>query len=173
MIRIEAQRRQDAGADEPPAPRRRLRLLRALALGAALAATPACASLQLGQTRIENPAAAARTLDQRAYAVLHGYAAVIEEATDIVRDPSVPMGFKRALGQAERAATPAAETLEIAVAAYARARADFEAASSDTAPALERAATALTIAARRLSEAIAAAQAPVAELQDLVRAHRG
>ncbi len=156
-----------------PASNRRVRMLRALALGAALAATPACASLQLGETRIESPAAAARTLDQRAYAVLHAYAAVIEEATDIVRDPSVPMGLKRALGHAERAATPAAETLEIAVASYVSARADFEAASGDSAPTLERAATALTIAARRLSEALAAAQAPVAELQDLVRAHRG
>ncbi|MGH6949956.1 MAG: hypothetical protein ACREH4_03730 [Vitreimonas sp.] len=152
---------------------RHVRMLHALALGCALAVTPACASLQLGQTRLENPVAAARTLDQRAYAVLHGYAAIVEEATDIVGDPNVPLGFKRALGQAERAATPAAEALEIAVAAYVQARADFEAASSDSAPTLERAATALTIAARRLSEAIAAAQAPVAELQDLVRVYRG
>jgi hypothetical protein len=147
--------------------------LRALALACALAATPACASVQLGETRIENPVAAARTLDQRAYALLHSYAAVIEEATDIVRDPAVPLGFKRALGQAERAATPAAETLEIAVAAYVRARADFEAASGESQPALERAAAALTIAAQRLSQAIATAQAPVAELEDLVRARRG
>lgn len=49
--------------------------LRALALGLALAATPACASLQLGETRIENPLAAARSIDQRAYALLHAYAA--------------------------------------------------------------------------------------------------
>lgn len=165
--------RQDAGAAEPPAFRGATKLLRALMLGAALAATPACASLQLGATRIENPAAAAATLDQRAYAVLHSYAAVIEEAADIVRDPRVPLGFKRALGQAERAATPAAETLEIAVAAYVSARAGFEAAASETAPTLERAAASLTIAARRLSEALTAAQAPVAELHDLVRAHRG
>lgn len=156
-----------------PASSRRVRMLRVLALGAALAVAPACASLQLGQTRVENPAAAARTLDQRAYAVLHAYAAIVEEATDIVRDPSVPMGFKRALGQAERAATPAAETLEIAVAAYVGARADFETASAGSTAGLERAAAALAIAARRLSDAIAAAQAPVAELQDLVRAHRG
>ena len=61
--------------------------LRVLALACALAATPACASLQFGETRIENPIAAAHTLDQRAYAMLHAYAAVIEEATDIVRDP--------------------------------------------------------------------------------------
>lgn len=147
--------------------------LRVFALAIALAATPACASVQAGQTHIENPVAAARTLDQRAYAILHAYAAIIEEATDIVRDPAAPMGFKRALGQAERVATPAAETLEIAVAAYVRAKADFEAASGENEPALERAATALAIAARRLSEAIAAAQSPITELEDLVRARRG
>lgn len=147
--------------------------LRALALACALVATPACASLQVGQTEIVNPVAAARTLDQRAYAALHSYAAVIEEATDIVNDPAAPIGFKRALGQAERVATPAAETLQIAVASYVRARADFEAASGETQPTLERAATALTIAARRLSEALTSAEAPIAELQDLVRARRG
>ncbi|MBN8606741.1 MAG: hypothetical protein J0L81_07475 [Caulobacterales bacterium] len=147
--------------------------LRAIALACALAATPACASVQVADTRIENPIVAARTLDQRAYAALHAYAAVIEEATDIVRDPAAPVGFKRALGQAERVATPAAETLQIAVAAYVRARADFEAASGETQPTLERAATALTIAARRLNEALAAAEAPIAELEDLVRARRG
>lgn len=147
--------------------------LRALALSFAIAATPACASLQIGETRLENPAAAARTLDQRAYAILNAYAAVIEEATDIVRDPAAPLGFKRALGQAERVATPAAETLEIAVVAYIRARSDFEAASGQTQPSLQRAATALTIAARRLSEAMQAAEAPIAELEDLARARRG
>src|SRR5262245_46708857 len=147
--------------------------LRVLALAAALAATPACASLQIGETRFENPAAAARTLDQRAYAILNAYAAVIEEATDIVRDPAAPLGFKRALGQAERVATPAAETLEIAVVASARAPAASESASRATQPQLERAATALTIAARRLSEAMQAAEAPISELEDLVRARHG
>jgi hypothetical protein len=147
--------------------------LRVLALACALAATPACASVQAGQTEILNPVSAARTLDQRAYALLHAYAAVIEEATDIVRDPAAPLAFKRALGQAERVATPAAETLEIAVAAYVRARADFETATGESQPALERAATGLTLAARRLSEAIAAAQSPISELEDLVRARRG
>lgn len=147
--------------------------LRTLALACALAFTPACASLQLGGTQIENPVAAARTLDQRAYALLNAYAAVIEEATDIARDPAAPLAFKRALGQAERVATPAAETLQIAVAAYVGARADFEAATDASQPALDRAASALTIAARRLSDAIDAARAPVGELEDLVRARRG
>jgi hypothetical protein len=150
-----------------------IRPIRALLLGMALAATPACASLPIGGTRLENPIAAARTLDQRAYALLHAYAAVVEEATDIVRDAATPLAFKRALGQAERAATPAAETLGIVVRAYVRARADFEAASGESQPALQRSATALTIAAQRLSEAIQAAEAPVAELEGLVRAHRG
>lgn len=143
--------------------------LRAIALACALAATPACASMQIGETRIENPVAAARTLDQRAYAVLHTYAAIIEEATDIVRDPAAPMALKRALGQAELVATPSAETLQIAVTAYVRARADFETASGESQPTLERAATALTIAARRLNEAIVAAEAPISELEDIVR----
>lgn len=147
--------------------------LRVAALALALAATPACASLPLGETRLENPITAARTLDQRAYALLHAYAAIVEEATDIVRDPAAPTAFKRALGQAERAATPAAETLGIAVRAYVQARADFEAASGESQPALQRAATALTIAAHRLSEALAAAETPIAELEGLVRARRG
>jgi hypothetical protein len=147
--------------------------MRALALACALALTSACASLQLGATRIENPVAAAHTLDQRAYALLHAYAAVLEEAADIARDPAAPLAFKRALGQAERAATPALETLQIAVSAYVRARADFEAASGENQSALDRAASAMAIAARRLSGAIEAAQAPVAELEGLVRARRG
>ncbi len=110
---------------------------RTLALACALTLTPACASLQLGGTQIENPIAAARTLDQRADALLNAYAAVIEEATDIVRDPAAPLAFKCALGQAERVATPAAETLQIAVTAYVGARADFEAAT-DSQPACAR-----------------------------------
>lgn len=147
--------------------------LRALALACALTVTPACASLQLGQTRLENPIAAAQTLDQRAYALLHAYAAVVEEATDVIADPATPLPFKRALGQAERAATPAVETLQITVTAYLRARADFEAASGASQPVLQRTATALSIAARRLNEAVAAAQAPISELEGLVRARRG
>jgi len=145
---------------------------RALLLGVSLASTPACASLQLAPTRIENPFAAARTLDQRAYALLQVYAAVLEEATDIVRDPATPLALSRALGRAERAATPAAEMLEIAVAAHLRAQADFDAASAEAQPVLERAALALTIAAQRLNQAVTAAQAPVGELEQLVRARR-
>ncbi len=147
--------------------------LRVIALSLALAATPACASVRAGSTEIVNPVSAARTLDQRAYALLHSYAAIIEEATDIVRDPAAPMAFKRALGQAERIATPSAETLEIAIAAYVSARADFEAATSESQPTLERAATGLTIAARRLGAAIISAQTPITELEELVRARRG
>jgi hypothetical protein len=145
--------------------------MRALALACALTITPACASLPFGDTRIENPFTAAETLDQRAYALLHSYAAVVEEATDVIRDPAAALAFKRALGQAERIATPAAETLQIAVVAYVSARADFEAASNANQSTLERAATALSVTARRLNEAIAAAEAPIAELQDLVRVH--
>lgn len=144
--------------------------VRALTLACALALTPACASFQVGQTRIENPVAAATSLDQRAYALLQTYAAVIEGATDVVRDPATPLALTRALGQAERMATPAAEALGIAVAAYVRARGDFEAASGRDQTTLERAGLALAITARRLDEAVEAAKAPIAELQNLVRA---
>lgn len=147
--------------------------MRVLALACALTLTPACAGFKLGQTRIENPIAAAQTIDQRAYAALHAYAAVVEEATDIVADPATPLAFKRALGEAERAATPAVETLQIAITAYLRARADFDAASGASQTATQRLATALSVAARRLNDALAAAQAPIAELEGLVRAHRG
>ncbi|MCX7359741.1 MAG: hypothetical protein NT015_16585 [Alphaproteobacteria bacterium] len=147
--------------------------LRVLALACALTLAPACSALQLGQTRIENPVAAAQTIDQRAYALLHSYAAIVEEATDIVADPTAPIAFKRALGQAERVATPAAETLQVAVSAYIRARADFDAVSGANQTTVQRAATALSVAARRLNEAVSAAQAPIAELEGLVRAHRG
>jgi hypothetical protein len=147
--------------------------IRVIALSCALALTPACAALQIGQTRIENPLDAAQTIDQRAYALLHAYAAVVEEATDIIRDPAAPLAFKRALGQAEGVATPAAETLQAAVSAYVRARADFEATSGASQSSIDRAAAALAIAARRLNEAVAAAQAPIAELEGLVRARRG
>lgn len=147
--------------------------LRALALACAFTMTSACASLNVGETRIENPASAARTLDQRAYALLNAYAAIVEEATDIVRDPDAPPAFKRALGSAEGVATPAAETLEIAVAAYLRAEADLQASAGVGEAAIARAAEVLAIAARRLSEAVAQAQAPIQELEDLVRASRG
>jgi hypothetical protein len=143
--------------------------LRALALGLTLAVTPACTALQTGETRLENPVAAARTLDQRAYAILHAYAAVVEEAADIVRDPNAPLPLKRALGQAERAATPAVETLQIAVVAYTRARADYDGSSAASQPGVASAAAALTIAANRLSEAIGAAERPLGDLEALVR----
>lgn len=142
--------------------------IRVVALACALTLTPACASLKLGGMQIENPVVAARTLDQRAYALLHTYAAVLEEAADVARDPDVPVAFKRALGRAERVATPAAETLEIAVAAYVRARGEFDAASAGDQTDLERAKLAADIAARRLGEAIAAVEAPIAELRALI-----
>jgi hypothetical protein len=146
--------------------------IRVFALAWALTFAPACASLKLGEATIENPVRAARTIDQRAYALLHSYAAVLEEATDVVRDANAPIAFKRALGRAERGATPAAETLEIAVAGYVRARGAFEAASSGDQTGLERAKIAAEIAVRRLEEALTAAEAPMAELQALVEAQR-
>lgn len=141
----------------------------ALALALALAAIPACAAMPAGAPRLENPLAAARTLDQRAYALLHGYAAILEEAGDVVRDPAVPPALKRALGQAERVATPTIEALQVALVAYLRARSDFEAATHAGQPAIERAGAALTIAARRLNEAVVGAEPAISQLEALVR----
>jgi len=138
--------------------------LRALALALALAATPACAPLEDA-----NPVAVAETADQKAYALLAMYAAVLEEATDLVRDPALPAEARRALIRAERLATPAAETLRIAFVAWLRARADYEASAG--LPARDRAAVAVAIAAVRLDEAIAAARGPVGAFAALVRAH--
>jgi hypothetical protein len=84
-----------------------------------------------------------------------------------------PLAYSRALAIPPPAATPAAETLQIAVTAYMRARADFDAASGASQTTIQRTATALSVAARRLNEAVVAAQAPIAELEGLVRAHRG
>lgn len=144
--------------------------LRALVLALALAAAPACAAFHLGETKFENPAAVANTLDQRAYALLRTYAAVIEQATDIVRDPATPLALTQALARAERVATPAVEAMQIAVTAYIRAQADFESVSQTDDSGLQRTNAALAIAARRLSDAISAAQAPIAELEGIVRA---
>lgn len=133
--------------------------IRVVALACALALTPACASLP----RFENPIAAAQSADQEAYALLSTYAAVLEEATDVVRDPATPDAVRQALAHAERAATPAVETLQIAASAYLRAKADLAASGN------QNAITALTVAANRLSQAINAARQPIGELQTLVR----
>lgn len=140
--------------------------VRATLLALALAATPACASLNT--PKFENPIAAAQTADQKAYALLASYAAVLEEATGIVRDPALPASVKRALIRAESVATPAAETLRIAFVGYLRARADYEAIGNDR-PKAEKAAAALAIAAVRLDEALAAARGPFAEFAALTQ----
>jgi len=142
---------------------------RALALACALTLTPACAALHLSAP---NPISAAQTNDQRAYAVIESYGALVETATIIVRNPAVPIEAKRAIGRAEAAATPSVQTLEIAFAAYLRARADYEAAPPSDDGAVTRAVTALNAAARALGQAIERAQAPVAELQTLISAQR-
>jgi len=142
---------------------------RAVVLGLALAALPSCASVPLFSTPFDNPIAAARTLDQRAYAALDTYAVLLEEATKVVADPNVPITAKRALGQAERAATPAMQVVESALAAYLGARTDFEVASSQSPSTLQRATDALNVAVQRLNQAVAAASPAIAQLQALVR----
>lgn len=119
--------------------------LRVILLALALTITPACASLAPAA-----PAAAVPlTLEQRAYALLQTYAIVLEEATDLITHPSVPSSAKRALAEAEQAATPAAEALHAALAAYLHAR--------DPSSALA------------LRQAVDDAGASVAHLQALVR----
>lgn len=142
---------------------------RALALACALTLTPACAALHL---TTPNPISAAQTNDQRAYAVIESYGALVETATIVVRDPSVPIEAKRAIGRAEAIATPSVQTLEVAFTAYLRARAAYAAASSADDSAM-RAVNALNAASEALSQAIGRAQAPVAELQSLINVQRG
>jgi hypothetical protein len=147
------------------------RALRPLVLACTLLLAPSCSALHLDGPQIVNPVSAARTPDQRAYALIEAYGALLETATDIIRNPDTPIEAKRAFGQAEAAATPALETLEIAFAAYLRAQTDFESAPSGNASALTRATSALATAAQHLSAAVDAAQTPVSELEALVRAH--
>jgi len=141
---------------------------RALALACALTLTPACAALHL---TTPNPISAAQTNDQRAYAVIESYGALVETATIVVRDPSVPIEAKRAIGRAEAIATPNVQTLEVAFTAYLRARAAYAASSADDSA--MRAVNALNAASEALSQAIGRAQAPVAELQSLINVQRG
>lgn len=134
--------------------------LRALALALLLSFTPACSALQRADA--VNPLAVAETADQKAYALLLSYAAVLEEATDIVADPETPAPTKAALARAERLATPAADMLRIASDAYLKTRADYEAQIGADAGKRDRAAAAFALAAARLDEAIAAARGPLA-----------
>jgi hypothetical protein len=144
--------------------------IRALALACALTFSPACATLHLNAP---NPIAAAQTNDQRAYALIQSYGALIETATTVVRDPSMPIEAKRAIGRAEAAATPSVQALEMAFSVYLRARASYEAASHVDDRALTRALNSLNAASQALGRAIDRAQAPIAELQSLINAQRG
>lgn len=139
-------------------------------LCAALTLAPACTTLKDTTPQLENPIAAARTREQVALALLHTYAAVLEEATDLVARPDVPIEAKRALGAAERAATPSFDVVRIAIAAYLRARGDYEGARNGSN--MERAAAALAIAGVRLEEASRQAKPPLTELQRLISTHR-
>lgn len=124
------------------------RRFRAALLACAFAATPACATLPQ-----ERPLAPAQmSIEMRAYALLSAYAAVLEEAADMSRHPDAPPALKRAIAEAERAATPAAEAVRAAVVAHLHAR---DAASADA-----------------LNAALGAAEPPVATLQALVRSGR-
>ncbi|MGE3304302.1 MAG: hypothetical protein AB7M12_14450 [Hyphomonadaceae bacterium] len=117
-----------------------MRALKAVALGLALACMPACASLRPAAAAF----AAAQSLDQQAYALIASYAALLESAAPVMTDPATPAAVKRALAQAEAAATPAVELVKIAAVAHAREHDEATAAA--------------------LADALLAAQAPLAAL---------
>lgn len=120
-----------------------LNRLRASALVCVLAAVPACAALNP-----IDPIAVAQTPDQQAFALLSAYAAVLETAADLARDPAVPAAVKRALSEAEATATPVVLALAAAFDAYAQ--------TPDEA------------AAQALADATARAQSPLVALQAAV-----
>lgn len=127
-----------------------LRKIRVCLLAIALAATPACASLEHeGRTQ---RAPVVLTLEQRAYALLAVYAVALEQAAHVASHPGTPPELKRAIAEVERNATPAAEALHAGVAAYLRAR---DAAS-----------------AQSLIAAIAAAEPRIAAFETTVRSGR-
>jgi hypothetical protein len=145
-------------------------LTRAIALSLALSAFPACATLNRTQIGAENPFAAARTDEQRAYALIETYAAFLEEATDLIKRDDVPLAIKQAIGRAEATATPSMDLLRIALSTYLRARADYTLAKDK--PQLERATALLAIAGLRLREAEKTARASLHELQTQLAAAR-
>lgn len=145
-------------------------LFRTLALAGALALTPACAQLHL---EAFNPIASRQSDDQRAYAIVESYAALLETAANIIRDPDVAVEVKRSIGRAEAAATPSVQVLEVAFSAYLRARAGYEAASRADDSTFTRALNTLNAASQALEQAIDRVQAPMAELQALITARGG
>ena len=148
--------------------------LRVLALALALAATPACASLPARRNPDREP--------RRRRA--HARPARLCAAARLRRrrrrgDRHRPRSGRAARASSARSARPNASPRRRPKRSRSRcAPTCAHARISKRRPAkpsrrFERAATALTIAAQRLSEAIAAAEAPIAELEDLVRARRG
>jgi hypothetical protein len=146
------------------------RSVRALALAMALATTlPTVGCAATGYTpRIENPVAAAKTLDQRAHAALQSYGAVLESAAELVADPRTPGAVKQALRSAEAATTPSVETLEIGLSSYLRAQARYQVLAGGDASQTQKAAAALASAAAELGTALQRAEAPMAELKLLI-----
>lgn len=135
------------------------RMLGALLFALALAVTPACISLP----DAASPIAASQTLEQRAYALVLAYAAALEEGADIAADPATPPAFRRALGEAERAAAPVVTALQAALLAYLRARAAANDAGDQT-PTLA--------AMAELDGAVAAAEGPLQRFEKLLLERR-
>jgi hypothetical protein len=138
-----------------------MRLVRALALASLLGLAAPVAGCAGQDGPIPNPVFAAETLEQRALALLETYTALLETATEVLADVRTPRRVADGLIRAEAVATPAVETAEIALAAYGRARARYEADPRG-------AAAALAIAAGELETALAQAAGPVGALQALL-----
>ena len=72
-----------------------------------------------------NPISIAETPSQKAYAIERSYNVLLETAVALASDSATPNSLKRALGRAERAATPVIDSLSDAVTDYVVARANF------------------------------------------------
>lgn len=143
---------------------------RALALALALSSlAPAVGCAATGLTpQIENPVAAAKTLDQRALAALQSYGAVLETAAELVGDSRTPGAVKQALRATEAATTPSVAALEVALSSYLRAQARYQALAGGDASQTQKAAAALAAAAAELGTALQRAEGPIAELKLLI-----
>lgn len=137
-----------------------MRYLRAAALALVLGLASGCSSLPLpGGGRLESPIPAAASLEIQAYGVLQTYAAVLEEAGDLVRRPQTPTRLVETLARAEALATPAVEAVAIALTEYLRARAELESTPG------EGAARTAAVAGAALAQALARAQEPLGALR--------
>jgi len=133
-----------------------MRIVQALGLTAALCLGGGCASLPLpSSAAMERPFPPGADLETQAYALLQAYAASLEVAQELVARPETPRPLTAALSRAEALATPAVETLALALAEYLRAQAELQRAPG------EGAARNAAVAGAALAQAVAKAEAPM------------